>query len=72
MLVQKGEYIVKPCEDGETGVVYEVIMADDEFFCVGEVTYNPDEDKFSTSFEGVEIYSNLEEINTLEELGFIN
>lgn len=73
MLVQKGEYLARDNGDN-TATLFEVLLADDEYFCVGEVTAKIDEHGEayqSTDYLNVAIYSNREEINSLEDLKFM-
>lgn len=63
MLVKTGEILLRD------DVHYEVIIADDNIFVIGKMRYTK-RDGWITSFTKVEIYSNLESINTLEQLRF--
>ena len=69
MLVKKGDLLIREHEDN-TATPYEVLLADDEFFCLGMIEYDPETKETRTSFEYTEIYSNDKSINTLEQLGF--
>lgn len=64
MLVKKGEIIVR------NGIPYEVIVCDEEYFVVGEMTYIKSEGCIRTNFELLQAYSNDETVNTLAELKF--
>ena len=61
-LVKTGDILIH--EEGEFATPYEVIIADERFFVVGET------DGTHTTFDQPMIYSNLPSINTLAELGF--
>lgn len=49
---------------------YEVLIADDNIFVIGEIRHDPEEGCKVVSYENPEIYANQSEINTLSELGF--
>ena len=69
MLVNKGDLLVRKHE-GNTATPYEVILADDEYFCVGEIVYDEAVGETILSFMDVQIYSNDESIGCLKEYGF--
>lgn len=71
MLVQKGEYLVRKNND-DTATLIEVLLADEELFCVGEVTGIKDNDGTvhqHTDYINVAIYSNKENIGNLKQYG---
>ena len=69
MLAQKGEWLIR-VNDDDTVTVYEVLMADNEFFCVGKVCYDDDLKVTVTSRVKIELYCNNEVISCLKEYGF--
>lgn len=72
MLVKKGDYLIRDNGD-DTGTILEVLIADDELFCVGEVTGKVDDDGVPhqhTDYINVAIYSNSETIGSLKDYGF--
>lgn len=72
MLVTKGEYLVRKNND-DTATIFEVPLADEELFCVGEVTGVVDDDgevHQHTDYENLAIYSNRENIGSLKQYGF--
>lgn len=72
MLVTKGEYLVRKNND-DTATIFEVLLADEELFCVGEVTGIVDDDgkvHQHTDYENLAIYSNMENIGNLKQYGF--
>ena len=72
MLVQKGEYLVRKNND-DTATLVEVLLADEELFCVGEVTGVVDdggEVHQHTDYINLAIYSNSENIGSLKQYGF--
>jgi hypothetical protein len=64
MLVKTGDFIKR--DEAE----YEVIIADENLFVIGDVRYDDIEGCCTTSYERLEAYSNIDSINTLEQLGF--
>ena len=68
MLVKKGQCVGINNEDN-TAIPYEVLMADEEYFALGQVTPTNNElTEFTTDLENISIYSNdgtlsLEEMN---------
>lgn len=64
MLVKTGDILLRD------DVQYEVIIADDNIFVIGKMRYTK-RDGWITSYTKTEIYSNLESINTLEQLRFV-
>lgn len=72
MLVTKGEYLVRANND-DTATLLEVLLADEDMFCVGEVTGVEDVDGTvhqHTDYINVAIYSNNENIGSLKQYGF--
>lgn len=72
MLVTKGEYLVRKNND-DTATIFEVLLADEDMFCVGEVTGVEDDDGTvhqHTDYINVAIYSNRENIGCLKQYGF--
>ena len=69
MLVKKGEYLVRVHED-KTATPFEVILADKEYFCVGEICFDETSGEMFTSLIDAQIYSNDEKIGCLKEYGF--
>lgn len=72
MLVNKGEYLVRKNND-DTATIFEVLLADDELFCIGEVTGVVDDDGSvhqHTDYINLAIYSNKENIGSLKQYGF--
>ena len=58
MLVEKGQCVGINNEDN-TATPYEVIMADDEYFVLGQVIpTNKELTEFTTDLENISIYSN--------------
>lgn len=70
MLVKKGETLIRPNGD-DTATPYEVLLADDELFCVGEICYDEEAEEYYPSFVCTEVYTNDEHISDLKELGFV-
>lgn len=68
MLVKKGQCVGINNEDN-TATPYEVLMADEEYFVLGQITPTNNElTEFTTDLENISIYSNdgtmsLEEMN---------
>lgn len=68
MLVKKGQCVGINNEDN-TATPYEVLMADEEYFVLGQITpRNKELTEFTTDLENISIYSNdgtmsLEEMN---------
>lgn len=58
MLVEKGQCVAINNEDN-TATPYKVIMADDKYFVLGQITpTNKELTEFTTDFENISIYSN--------------
>lgn len=73
MLVQKGEYLIRGNED-DTATVLKVLLADNELFCVGEVTGELDGNGGAVETDeyiNIEVFSNDAEKFTLEQHGFM-
>lgn len=72
MLVTKGEYLARKNND-DTATIFEVLLADEELFCVGEVTGVLDDEgevHQHTDYINLAIYSNKENIGSLKQYGF--
>ena len=63
LLVKTGDILIKG--EGDVAIPYEVIIADDKYFVVGNT------DGSWTDFTDPKIYSNVASINDLTTLGFI-
>lgn len=73
MLVKKGEYLIRGNED-DTATVFKVLLADDELFCVGEVTGELDgsgEAVETDEYINIDVFSNNAEKFSLEQYGFV-
>lgn len=73
MLVKKGEYLIR-CNEDDTATVFKVLLADDELFCVGEVTGELDgngEAVETDEYINIDVFSNNAEKFSLEQYGFV-
>ena len=66
MLVTKNDYVVRI----KDRAVFRVILADAEEFAVARSYYNARDICWTTDYGYISAFSNMESINTLEDLGF--
>lgn len=69
MLVKKGDVLIRQNDDGSK-TLHEVIVADDDLFCIGNgpMTYHESDKCRSLSYDKVWFYSNDKTVNTLDDL----